>query len=310
MDFRQLRYFLAIAEAGSITRAAEHVGVAQPALSLHIKTMEEELGTQLLIRSKSGVAPTEAGQLLMQRARAILDDLARTEDDIRTLDSDPMGEVRIGLPGTISNIVAMPLIKAVHTRYPRIRLNIAEAMSGFIAGWLEEGVVDLAVLYEPSRSQGIASTLLLEEELVVLWPGETDCLAEMGLSGLRDLPMVLPSRAHGLRLLVDRACATLGFSPNVALEIDSYANIKRLVAEGFGASILPTHAVLPETHAGTLAISHIAPPGLWRGAWLVHPSGRPATRAKEAVLSLTTEIVRSLIADGTWAAVRSTQSDL
>lgn len=304
MDFRQLRYFLAISEAGSITRAAEQVGVAQPALSLHIKNMEEDLGTPLLIRSKSGVTPTAAGQLLLQRARAILDDLARTEDDIRTLDTDPMGEVRIGLPGTISNIVAMPLIKAVRARYPRIRLNIAEAMSGFIADWLEEGIVDLAVLYEPSRSQSAASTRLLEEELVVLWPAETDCLAEMSLSALRDLPMVLPSRLHGLRLLVDRACAEHGFSPNVALEIDSYANIKWLVAEGFGASVLPFHAVLPEIQAGVLATSRITPPGLWRGAWLVHPSGRPATRAKEIVLSLTKETVDALIADGTWAAAR------
>lgn len=307
MDIRQLRYYLAIAEAGSITRAADLIGVAQPALSQHVKTMEEMLGTPLLIRSKSGVTPTEAGQLLMQRARAILDDLARTEDDIRTLDADPMGEVRIGLPGTISNIIAIPLIKAVRARYPRIRLNIAEAMSGFIAGWLEEGMVDLAVLYEPSRSREIASTLLLEEELVVLWSGKTDCLTEMSLTGLRDVPMILPSGAHGLRVLVDRACAAHGFMANVSLEVDSYANIKRLVAEGFGASILPTHAILPELYAGTLAISHISPPGLWRGAWLVHPAGRPATRAKEAVLAMTAEVVKSLLEDGSWAAVRSSE---
>jgi len=304
MDTKQLRYFLAISEAGSITRAAEQLGVAQPALSLHVKTMEAALDTQLLIRSKSGVVPTEAGTLLTQRARAILDDLARAEDDIRTLDADPMGEVRIGLPGTISNIVALPLIELTHHRYPRIRLNIAEAMSGFIGGWLDEGRIDLAVLYAPSTSTGIVSELLLEEELVIVWPGNTECLAEMSLAGLRDVPMVLPSGAHGLRKLIDRACASLGFMPKLALEIDSYVNIKRLVADGYGASILPTHAVLPETQAGTLAVSRVIPPGLWRGAWLVHPERRPATRAKEAILSLTGEIIRTLHKDGTWAGAR------
>lgn len=305
MDLRQLRYFLAISEAGSITRASSHIGVAQPALSLHIKTMEEELGTPLLIRSKAGVTPTEAGRLLIQRARAILDDVARTEDDIRTLDADPMGEVRIGLPGTISNIIAMPLIKAARARYPRIRLNIAEAMSGFISGWLEEGIVDLAVLYEPSRSEGIASTLLLEEELVVLWPQETDHLEKMSLTDIRDVPVILPSGAHGLRNLVDRACSALGFAPKVAMEIDSYTNIKRLVSEGFGASILPAHAVLPETLAGTLVVSHISSPGLWRGAWLAHPSGRCPTRATEAIMEITIETIQDLQKNGTWVATRN-----
>ncbi len=305
MDFRQLRYFIAIAEAGSITRAAEKLGVAQSALSLHVKTMEERLDVQLLIRSKAGVAPTEAGLLLAQRARKILDDLARTEDDIRTLDGDPMGEVRIGLPGTISNIIALPLIKTAHDRFPRIKLNIAEAMSGFISGWLEDGRVDIAVLYEPSVTEHVRSKLLLQEELVVLWPGDAERPAELSLAELRGSPLILPSGSHGLRVLVERACADCGFAPNVALEIDSYHNIKRLVAAGYGASILPKHAALPDAETATLAFSHIAAPGIWRGAWLVHPAGRPATRAKEAVLSLAAEVIGKLLSDGAWAGART-----
>lgn len=305
MDIRQLRYFLAIAEQGSITRAAEHLNVAQPALSLHVRNMEEDLGAQLLIRSKSGVTPTEAGLLLMQRARTILDDLARAEDDIRTLDADPMGHVRIGLPGTISKIVALPLIMAARARYPRIRLNIAEAMSGFIAEWMAEGRIDLAVLYEPARADGVVSELLLEEELVVLWPEETDYLPEMSLAGLRDVPMVLPSDAHGLRAQIDTALGALGFRPRIAVEIDSYANIKRLVAAGYGASILPTHAVMQEAGEGRLRVSRIADPGLWRGAHLVYPAGRPATRAKQAIRELTEEVVRGLLKNGDWAGARA-----
>ena len=304
VDLRQLRYFLAIVEAGSITAAANDLGVAQPALSLHVKTMEETLGSKLLFRSKTGVTPTEAGLLLMQRARTILDDLSRTVDDIRTLGTDPMSNARIGLPGTISNIVTLPLIKALHTRFPRIQLNVAEAMSGFISDWIDEGRVDLAVLYEPSNSPRISSKLLLEEELVVLWPHDPDRPTKTSLADLRDVPMVLPSGAHGLRGLVDRACGALGFAPNVALEIDSYANIKRLVEAGYGASILPTHAVRAESRPGNLSISHIAPPGIWRGAWLTRPEGRPATRAKEAVLSVTEEVIATLLTDGTWAGAR------
>ena len=308
MDIKHLRYFLAIVEHGSITRASQSLNVAQPALSQHVKNMEEQLGTRLLNRSRSGVAATEAGTLLARRARSLLEDLARTEDDIRTLDKDPTGVVRIGLPGTISEIVAIPLIEAARTRYPRIELNIAEAMSGFIADWLSEGRVDIAVLYEAAQDDGIVSEQLLEEELVVVWRGDTECLAEMSLAGLRDVPMVVPSGAHGLRKQINAALDALGIVPNVAMEIDSYRNIKRLIASGFGASILPSHAVLKETQAGSLAVSRIVDPGLWRGAHLIYPSGRPVSRAQEAIRDLLREVVLGLLESGNWAAARSPQA--
>lgn len=309
MDIRQLRYFLAIVDQGSITRASAVLGVAQPALSLHIKNMEEALDTRLLHRSRSGVTPTEPGTLLAQRARTILEDIARTEDDIRTLDADPAGVVRIGLPGTISSLIALPLIQAARERYPRIQLTIAEAMSGFIAEWLCDGRVDIAVLYEAARTKETVSTQLLEEELVVLWHGDTDCPAKMLLSGLRDVPMVLPSSAHGLRAQVDAALGKLGITARVEIEIDSYANIKRLVAAGYGASVLPLHAVMDEVQSGELVVSRITDPGFWRGAHLVYPSGRQVTRAQAAIRDLVRDVVLTLLEDGDWAAARPVQPE-
>ena len=305
MDFRQFRYFLAIAEAGTITGAAATLNVAQPSLSLHVKNLEEELGVQLLIRSKSGVSPTEAGTLLMKRARAILDDLARTKDDISTINSDPLGEVRIGLPGTISNIVALPLMEAIRERYPRIRLNVAEAMSGFIAEWMDAGQVDLAVLYQPSTSDSVVSQPLLQEELVVLWSANEERPEEIALADLNETQLVVPSGAHGLRFLIDTEMARRGVQPRVAAEIDSYLNIKRLVASGFGASILPRHSVLGEVKKGELKISSVSGPGLWRTVYLVFPKGRPATRAKEAVKSLVSGVVGALSGSGEWPGTRA-----
>ncbi|MFT7391214.1 MAG: LysR family nitrogen assimilation transcriptional regulator, partial [Paracoccaceae bacterium] len=144
MDIKQLRHFLAIVEEGSFSRAALRIGVAQPALSLRVRKMEEALGTPLLLRSAGGVTPTEAGELLARRARTLLADLDRTEEEIRSLGAEPSGKVRIGLPGTISGIVSVPLIALMRARHPRIRLNIAEAMSGFVAEWLRDGRIDLA----------------------------------------------------------------------------------------------------------------------------------------------------------------------
>lgn len=307
MDIRQLRYFLEIVAQGSLTRAAESLHVAQPALSLHLKNMEEQLGTRLLTRSRSGVTPTEAGELLLQRARAILEDLARTEDDIRNLETDPSGIVRIGLPGTISAMVSLPLILAARERFPRITLNITEAMSGFVGDWLSEGKIDLAVLYSRSKDARIRSELLLEEELVVLWPADAERPQEMNMAALDNVPMVLPSGAHGLRVLIDRTFQALGFAPEIAMEIDSFNNIKRLVAAGFGPSILPLYAVTEEVAAGSLCVSRIAAPGLWRGAHLMSPSGRPVTRALEAVHALLREVILDLRDKGAWAASRPPQ---
>jgi LysR family transcriptional regulator, nitrogen assimilation regulatory protein len=307
MDIRQLRYFLAIAELGSITRAAGHLNVAQPALSLHIKNMEAHLGTRLLTRSRAGTVPTEAGLLLMHRARAILDDLARAEDEIRTLDADPTGQVRIGLPGTISGLIALPLMEQARQSYPRITLTIAEAMSGFVADWIGEGRIDLAVLYDVAQLEGLVSRPLLEEELVVLWPGDADAAPEQSLTALHDVPLVVPSGAHGLRQLIDTACQTLGFAPQIAVEIDSYSSIKQLVSAGFGASILPAHAATEEIRQGSLKISHIAEPGLWRGVHLVTSDRRPKTRAQEAIHQLMREVIGDFVTNGKWSSARVPQ---
>ena len=304
MDIRQLRYFLEIVEQGSLTRAAESLHVAQPALSLHLKNMEEQLGTRLLTRSRSGVTPTEAGELLLRRARGILEDLARTEDDIRNLEADPSGVVRIGFPGTVSAMISLPLILAARERFPRITLNITEAMSGYVADWLSEGKVDLAVLYSKSKDPRIRSELLLEEELVVLWPRGSKRPQEMDLAALKGVPMVLPSGAHGLRVLIDRKFQALGFAPEIAMEIDSFNNIKRLVSAGFGPSILPLYAVSEEVAAGTLCVSRFSAPGLWRGAHLMSPGGRPATRAFEAVRELLKTVILELRDTGAWGAAR------
>ncbi len=309
MDLRQLRYFVEILEQGSFTKAAQALNVAQPALSLHIKNMEAELGALLLLRERTGVSPTEAGNLLARRARLILGDLDQTIDEVRNLDRDPSGEVRIGLPGTISGILALPLIQALRQHSPRIKLTIAEAMSGFIANWLDEGRIDLAVLYQDLDRSSFCSEPLLQEELVALAGPQWPLPARLDLTELRDVALVLPSAAHGLRALIDTALQPLDVKLNVVVEIDSYTNIKSLVSAGYGVSILPLHAVSQEVQAGTLAVSRFKSPGLMRSAHLVYPKQRLRTRAQQVVQDLLREVVSDLIAAGQWDGARWLQSE-
>lgn len=128
-----MRYFIEIVEQGSLSRAAARLNVAQPALSIHLRNMEAELATPLLLRGRGGVVPTEAGQILLRAARRIVNEQVSAMDEIRSLGQEPSGEVRLGLPGTIADILAIPLIEAARRRYPRVRITLSEAMSGFVA---------------------------------------------------------------------------------------------------------------------------------------------------------------------------------
>ncbi|WP_367648095.1 LysR family transcriptional regulator [Ruegeria arenilitoris] len=299
MDIRQLRYFLEIVEQGSLTAASRTLNVAQPALSLHLRNMEERLDTALLVRKASGVEPTEAGEILRSRARNILNELERTEDEIRNLDKSPGGAVRLGLSATISEILTLPLIDALQEKYPRITLNIADAMSGFVTEWLEEGRVDLAVLYNTSAGGQTNADVLVEEELVLIQPPDKPIAKEVSLRCLSEAPVILPSKGHGLRDLIESAARSRKIEVNVAMEIDSYRNTKHLVAKGFGNSVLPLHAVTNEVSEGSLTYTNFARSELRRGA-ILKRSGTPS-RAQQAVEETIQEVVADLVQSGNWA---------
>ncbi|ANG99490.1 LysR family transcriptional regulator [Brucella pseudogrignonensis] len=307
MDMRQMRYFVAIVEHGSFSRAAEFLHVAQPALSLHVRNMEADLETPLLFRTPRGVQPTEAGTILLRHARTILDQLTVAEEEIRGHQNDPEGEVRLGLPGTIGEILGVPLITAVHLRYPRIKLRIAEAMSGFVQQWLREGSIDLAVLYGEVAETGIRTEALLEEPLQFFGApalAERDGLPPSGTAlpfpDATRLPLILPGEGHGLRELLKRHARADDLGLNTVIEVDSYNNIKSLVCEGFGYSILPENAIAAEVAAGRLAHWPIISPALRRTVHLAHPGERPMTNAVRVVQDLARETLRDLARNRRW----------
>ena len=306
IELRQLRYFLAIVEQGSLTRAAEVLPVAQPALSGHVRRMEAHLGTALLLRTPRGVQPTEAGLALVRHARVVLDQGARAEEEIRGQRHDPAGPVRLGLPGTIGQVLAVPLITAVRARHPRIELRVAEAMSGFVLDWLAAGRIDIAVLYD-AAGQGIVTERLLEEELVCIGQparaeaeGMPAAGAALPFARVTGLPLILPGKGHGLRDLVARQAGASGQGLETLIDVDSYQSIKELVAQGLGWSILPRNAVAAELAQGRLRGWPIHEPRLRRSVHLAHSAERPMTQAVSAVLGIAGETLRELVRSGAW----------
>ena len=310
MDLRQLRYFVAIIHHGSISRAAAQLNVAQPALSLHVRNMEGGLGQQLLLRTPAGVKPTEAGLILFRHARAVLDRMEMAQQELRGHAAEPVGEVRLGLPSSIGQILAVPLILAVRKGTPKVTLCVAEAMSGYVLDWLRQGRMDLAMTFRSVEDRGLSSQPLLTEELLLFgpakppaglaWPDE----GVLPLARCAALPLILPSRGQGLRDLIDATLAAQGVPVVPCFELDAYPGIKTLVERGLGFSLLPAHAARAEVEQGRLRAWSLDPP-LLSTAHLARAADRPLSRAAQAVERLCIETVHGLIASGAWTRART-----
>ena len=313
MDLRQLRYFTAIVEQGSFSKAATKLRVAQPALSQHLRHMEDELGVALLHRGTRGVLPTEAGQRLLERARAILADFGELRDMVRGESVAPVGEVRIGLPGTVSEQFSVPLIEAARDKFPAVRIRIAEAMSGFVLDWLRRGDVDLAVIYSTSDPKGLGIHHVLTEELCLFGPPGLDAIKTpaggmVTMSEAAALDLILPGLGHGLRDQIEEAAGAQA-TIRPAIEIESYGQIKRLVQRGLGYSILPRMAVSEHEKAGIFRSWRIAEPTLYRKVYLAYSTERPMPAAARAIGQLSWEILRGLVQDETWTATLGEDGD-
>lgn len=307
MDLRQLRYFAKVVESGSFSKAASKLHVAQPALSQHVRHMEEELGVVLLHRGASGVKATEAGERLMVHAKRILDEFAGINDSVRGETVAPRGLVRFGIPGTVSEQMAAPLIEAARIRYPEINIRVVEAMSGYILDWLKRGELDLAMIYSTSDPHGLVVHHALSEEICLFagvtmadeagQPGHT-----IGFAEAAKLPLVVPGPGHGLRQLIDEVAQAQKVVIEPTVEIDSYGQIKQLVIRGLGFGILPRMAVERERQAGVVRVWQFEQPAIRRKVFLAYSVERPLPRAHRAIAQLAWEILRQLVRDQIWTA--------
>lgn len=305
MDIRQLRYFLAIADAPSISAAALAVGVAQPSLSQHIQRMEEELGVKLIDRSPRGSLLTQEGHALVDHARRICDSLDRCVADMRELGGVIRGRVGFGMPPSCSMVISVPLAETVRLELPEIRLRAVEAMSGYIRSWIQDGTVDIGFLYDLTDAGHLRATHVMNEELFFYsapdaWPLETPPGAPVALRDLQNLDMILPSM--GLRQTIDTYCHRNGVILNVVIEMDAMTQIKELVARGSGYTILAPVAAQDFVLRGELLRAPIVEPAMLRPVYLVSNPARVMTRACRSVEQVTLDVARELVQRGIWEA--------
>jgi len=295
MELRSLGYFVRIAELGSITRAAAHLRLAQPALTRHIQRLEEELGVALFTRANRGVRLTEAGQKLLENAARILRDVERTGDEIRAQDAHPSGRIILGITPTLCPVLVPELSADMRRDYPRVELKVVHAGMVRLEEFVIDGRVDVALLSELSRSRLIVSTRLAQEEMVLVTRPRTrpDCV----VSGteLSHTPLVL---GDGLRAAMDALLAGRGVELKVEIEVNDHETIRLMVQHGAAASILPYSSVARECAQGLLDAHRIAESGIFRTLALGVRASRTASLARETVVRTITRLVGEIEEEG------------
>lgn len=308
MEIRQLRYFASIVEHGSIGKAALELGMVTSALSQQITRLETELATRLLQRTSTGVVPTAAGIAFLKQAQLALrhiDDAALAARQARL-----SGHVSVGMASSTAGVMGLAFMQAMRERYPEVRLRMVESLSGHLGAMLGARQIDLAILFQEEPAQRWSVLPLLDERLFVIG---APALAGMPvarqarLGKLGDLPLILPTRKHGLRSLLDSAFRHAGYTPDIVLEVDGLPMLMDAVRTGMGATIQPG-AVLARAENADLASVPVADGDASRPNLIVSVSDDELSPAGLAARVLLAEVARAQVGQGRWpgATLRGT----
>lgn len=303
-DFKRLGYFVQIAELGSLTRTAERLRIAQPSLSRQMRILEEELGVTLFTRGHRGMQLTEAGEALRSRIAGPLRQIGHALYEIRSLPTQTVGSVSFGMPPTFVSVLAPDLAARVANEAPGVSLHIVEGYSGHLLQWLKQGELDAAILYGPTPS-GVNATRLLDDELVLVGsPGHVRDSDKIPFRDLAEIPLVLPSQTHGLRVAVESAAAKSRTQLAIAFQSDSFQLMMELVESGRFCTILPPSAVHRQVASSRLRTIGIIDPAPKRQVFVAMQSGAQSPRAVIEVERFLREEVARLVDMGVFAGGR------
>ena len=284
MQLRHLRYFVKIVDAGSFSRAAATIHVAQPALSQQIAELEEELGLPLLHRSPRGVRPTVAGDTLYHEAVAILQQVERLPGKVRSTSGAVAGVVNLGMNSTLSSFLAGSFMEQCREALPEVALRFITAQSLLLAQRVEARTLDLAVVYEHKPTPGLKRQTLFRHRLFLIRRDPLDADA-VSLGDLAALPLVLPAPPNVARDAIDCAFDKAGLTPTMVAEADNLFSLLAAVRRGMGDTVLPKGDMSDIPGHETIVAIPIEPP-VYLEATILTASDAPLAGAGEAVRDL------------------------
>lgn len=247
MDIKQLNYLVAIVEYGGFSQASRQLNLAQPALSQQIARLEQEIGATLFHRSSKGATTTAKGLTLYRQAKFIVRQMDQAISLTRETDTGSSGVVAVGLPPSTSAQIGAELVYRLHHKYPGIVCNIVEGLSGDLRNLVAINELDLAILFSSTDLPGWGSTPLICEELFLVYPKDrlffSPKTRAISIRDLSNVPLVLPSKRHGLRRRIDMEFERLNLICSPVAEIDSLSVLMQCLKRGLGATIKPLAAV-------------------------------------------------------------------
>lgn len=270
LNIRQLRYFAKVVEAGSITRAAELLYVAQPALSLSIRQLEEAVGVQLLHRHSRGVDATPAGELLYSRTRTLFSYLDQMQGDVSRFGKEPRTLLTLGMPSSLVMLAGTEALLTARTQLPNISISLREDPSFVLVDAVENKEIDIAFAYSVSERPGIQLIPVMREELLLVTrtdqaPPEEIVTLEQAIN--RDL--AAGGKRDAGRCAMEHAAGEHGLECEIIYEMQSIAGIREAMLRGMAASILPYGSVAREVSSGELAIRRIDDPLMTQTMYVV-----------------------------------------
>jgi len=299
MDFRVLRYFVAVAEEGSFSKAALRLRVAQPALSQHLRKLEEELGFDLLHRASRGITLTESGARLLVDAKDILARVHAVQENLRHLASVPVGHVSFAMSQSVAKILAIPLFQAMKLHLPKVTLRLMDSNTGYIPEMLRKREVDLGVVFKETADPSIDHAIMLTEELYLVGP-PSDGAEPITFADAARLPLVLPGRPHSVRELINDYARRCGVELSDVSEVDGIPQLRDFAEAGLGYTMLTPGCVRLDVAAKRLSMRRIVDPSLGRPVILCHTRSVPLSRAAVAVKQLAIDVSQRLVLEGLW----------
>lgn len=302
LPFAELLAFVKVADCGSFTRAAIELDVAHSGLSRQVMQLEKELGYRVFTRTGRGVRLTEAGRGLYERAAHFIALADRLEDDARALRGVVTGSVGIGMPGSIAQLIASPLVVCLRREYPHVTTRLVEGLSGVIEEQLATGRLDIGMYFTYRDRPTADETMLFLSDLYLVGP-RGDRLARQAavpMARLDRLPLVLPAEPHSIRRMVDQSLTAIGVRANVAHEIESLSTMKRLVEDGVGYTVTTWSSVAREVSERRLAAAKIVEPVLTRGLVLSRTRRHPCTAATRVVMAQVSALVAGAVRQPKW----------
>lgn len=297
---RQLQIILAIAELGSLSKASERLHVAQPALSRHLRLIEQGIGVAIFARKSHGMEITPAGELLVDRAANILRQLDELRSDLISIGGEVVGHLVFAIPPILADEFGARLISQFKMNFPKVSVRLVTGFSGHVAEWLERAEVDIAVIYDGPKTLNLESQPLMSERLFLV--GDKKAGLSMRrphtLKSLADKPLVLSGIQHTPRFIIEEIAAKLNVDLNVVLEADSTRVTKTLVANGHGYTIMPMSSVYQEIRNKTLTIAPIVNPIPACRMILASAAGKPPSAVVKYLTKTIKDEIKLLLADG------------